>query len=39
MTTVTATVTAERPAGWTFSIDRGGAFTDVIVRMAQQVLQ
>jgi 5-oxoprolinase (ATP-hydrolysing) len=32
MTTVTATVAGERPTGWTFSIDRGGTFTDVIGR-------
>ena len=32
MTTVTGTVAAERAFGWSFSIDRGGTFTDVIGR-------
>ena len=32
MTTVTVSVTAEPAAGWSFSIDRGGTFTDVIGR-------
>jgi 5-oxoprolinase (ATP-hydrolysing) len=32
MTTVTASVAAPGPPGWTFSIDRGGTFTDVIGR-------